>query len=249
MTDADNSRRGSYKRRAAAMKVRDFKKGIRDGVPIALGYVSVSFAFGIMGSSAGFEWWQTLFISMTNLTSAGQFAGLEIMAASGGIIEMALTQLVVNLRYALMSVSLSQKTDETFKTSSRLVLGFGITDEIFAVASGVDGAISRFYMEGLILAPYIGWTFGTLAGALFGNVVPKILCDAAGIAIYGMFLAIMLPKARDDKKYLTVIAAAAILSCCFKWAPVLKNLSPGFAIIVCAAAAALAGAAICPVED
>lgn len=137
--------------------VKDIKKGFHDGIPIALGYISVSFTFGIMGVASGLTWWQTLLISMTNLTSAGQFAGLGIMVTAGGLVEMAMTQFVINLRYALMSISLSQKADKSFNIISRLLAGFGITDEIFAVAASKNRTISRYYMAGLILMPYIGW--------------------------------------------------------------------------------------------
>ena len=163
--------------------IKDIKKGLHDGIPIALGYISVSFTFGIMGVSSGLPWWQVLLISMTNLTSAGQFAGLGIMVMSGGLVEMALAQFVINLRYALMSISLSQKTDASFNLVSRLLTGFGITDEIFAVAASKNRTVGKYYMAGLIIMPYIGWASGTAAGALLGEVIPGILSSALGIAI------------------------------------------------------------------
>lgn len=214
-----------------------------------MGYISVSFTFGIMGVSSGLSWWQTLLISMANLTSAGQFAGLGIMVTAGGLVEMALTQFVINLRYALMSISLSQKTDSTFTLPIRLVTGFGITDEIFAVAASKNKTINKYYMAGLIIMPYIGWALGTAAGALLGEVIPEILSSALGIAIYGMFMAIIIPQARDNHKCLIVIVTAAVLSCCFKWVPLLKNISAGFVIIICAVAASVIGALLYPVED
>jgi len=229
--------------------VKDFKKGLHDGIPIALGYLSVSFTFGLMGTASGLAWWQTLLISMTNLTSAGQFAGLEIMVAAGGLVEMALTQFVINLRYALMSVSLSQKTDNTFSLLVRLITGFGVTDEIFAVAASRNKTISRYYMAGLIIMPYIGWASGTAAGALLGSVLPDVVTNVLGIAIYGMFMAIIIPQARDNSHCLIVIIIAAILSCCFKWVPILKNISSGFVIIICAVIASVTGAVLYPVAD
>ncbi len=229
--------------------LKDFKKGLHDGIPIALGYISVSFTFGLMGTASGLPWWQTLLISMTNLTSAGQFAGLEIMVTAGSFIEMALTQLVINLRYALMSISLSQKTDHTFNLPVRLMAGFGVTDEIFAVAAGKNKTISKYYMAGLILIPYFGWAAGTAAGALLGAVIPEAVGNALGIAIYGMFMAIIIPQARDNSKCLIVIIIAAALSCCFKWIPVLEDISSGFVIIICAVIASVTGALLYPVED
>ena len=205
--------------------------------------------FGIMGGSPGLPWWQVLLISMTNLTSAGQFAGLGIMVMSGGLVEMALAQFVINLRYALMSISLSQKTDASFNLVSRLLTGFGITDEIFAVAASKNRTVGKYYMAGLIIMPYIGWASGTAAGALLGEVIPGILSSALGIAIYGMFMAIIIPQARDNHKCLIVIIVAAVLSCSFKYIPLINNISSGFVIIICAVSASVAGALLYPVND
>lgn len=227
----------------------DFRSGMKDGVPIALGYVSVSFTFGLMTVSAGMNWWQAVLISMTNVTSAGQFAGLDIMVAGGALVEMALSQFIINLRYALMSLSLSQKVDQTIHTMYRFVVGFGVTDEIFAVAMSQKKKVSRYYMFGLIAVPYFGWAGGTLAGAVLGGVLPEIVRSSLGIAIYGMFLAIIIPKAREDFRYMKVMLIAVILSCCFKWLPILNRLSSGFVIIICAVVASAAGAFFYPVLD
>lgn len=229
--------------------MKDFKWGMRHGVPIALGYVSVSFTFGLMAVSAGMKWWQAVLISMTNLTSAGQFAGLDIMMAGGTLIEMALSQFIINLRYALMSLSLSQKVDKTLNTFYRFIVGMGITDEIFAVAMSRDRKVSRNYMFGLIVIPYIGWAGGTLAGAVVGGVLPEILRDALGIAIYGMFLAIIIPKARENSAYMKVIVIAVVLSCVFRWMPFLNKISSGFVIIICAVAASVIGALLYPISE
>lgn len=229
--------------------MNDLKKGMKDGIPIALGYVSVSFTFGLMAVSAGMSWWQAVLISMTNLTSAGQFAGLDIMIAGGTIIEMALSQLVINLRYALMSLSLSQKVDKTLNTFYRFVVGVGITDEIFAVAVNRKQKVSRYYMFGLIAVPYIGWAGGTLAGAVLGGVLPEIVRSALGIAIYGMFIAIIIPKAREHSCYLKVILLAVALSCLFRWTPGLNKVSSGFVIIICAVIASAAGAVFYPIPE
>lgn len=226
--------------------MQEIRQGMKDGIPIALGYVSVSFTFGLMAIASGMDWWQAALISMTNLTSAGQFAGLEIMVAGGTLIEMALSQLVINIRYALMSLSLSQKVDKSLNTFNRFIVGIGITDEIFAVAMNRKKRVSRNYMFGLIAVPYLGWAGGTIAGALLGNVLPDIVSNAMGIAIYGMFIAIIIPKAREDSKVLFVIIVAAILSCCFKWIPILNKLSSGFVIIICAVIASAVGALLYP---
>ena len=231
------------------MKYGEIKRGMRDGLPIALGYVSVSFAFGLKAVLLGMTWWQALFISMANVTSAGQVAGLDIMVAAGGAVEMALSQLIINIRYSLMSITISQKVDKSFNLPTRMAVGFGVTDEIFGVAVSRNQTINRDYMVGLILVPYIGWSAGTLAGALLGGVLPSIVSDSLGIAIYGMFLAIIVPQARDDRRVLKVILIAAVLSCCFRWIPFLSGISGGFAVIICAVTASAIGAILYPVED
>lgn len=229
--------------------MNDFKRGMKDGIPIALGYLSVSFTFGLMAVSAGMNWWQAVLISMTNLTSAGQFAGLNIMIVGGTLIEMALSQFVINLRYALMSLSLSQKVDKTLTTFYRFVVGVGITDEIFAVAVNQKQKVSRYYMFGLIAVPYIGWAGGTFAGAVLGGVLPEIVRAALGIAIYGMFIAIIVPKAREHSCYLKVILIAVGMSCLFTYVPGLNKVSSGFVIIICAVIASVVGAILYPIPE
>ena len=229
--------------------MNDFKRGMRDGIPIAMGYVPVSFTFGLMAVSVGMTWWQALLISVMNLTSAGQFAGLDIMAASGAYMEMALTEFIINLRYALMSLSLSQKLDRSMTLPHRFAISYGITDEIFGVASSRKGEVGKWYFYGLISLPFIGWQAGTLFGALLGGVLPAMVSDVLGIAIYGMFLAIILPQAREDAACLTVILVAVAMSCCFRWIPVFRHVSSGFVIIICAVAASALGAWLYPVKE
>ena len=190
----------------------DFTKGIRDGIPIALGYFSVSIAFGLMAVEAGCTWVEAMLISLTNLTSAGQFAGVTVLAHMGTYIEMALTQLVINSRYALMGISLSQKVNARFKGLWRVILGFAITDEIFAVAIGQEGEISRRYFAGLAIIPIIGWTSGTIVGAVLGNIMPEIITSALGVALYGMFIAVVVPKARENIHVLAVVIIAVAIS-------------------------------------
>ena len=224
-------------------------KGIQDGVPIALGYFPVSFTFGILATSYGFSWWEATLISMFNLTSAGQFAGLNIMHAGGGLLEMALSQFIINLRYSLMSISLSQKVDHTVRGIYRWVLAFGNTDEIFAVASSQQGAVSRRYLFGLITLPFFGWTGGTLCGALLGAILPARLEEALGIALYGMFIAIVVPAVKRSRPVLMVVVIAALLSCVFYYVPGLNQISSGFTIIICGVVASAIGAVLFPVRD
>lgn len=228
---------------------KSFLQGIRHGLPIALGYLSVSFAFGMKALSAGLTVLQAVLISMTNLTSAGQVAALPLMAAGAPLAEMALTQLTINLRYALMSLSLSRKLDCSMGTLQRMIFSFANTDEIFAVASSQPGKVGKHYLYGLILTPWFGWTLGTLLGAAAGTLLPAFVRSALGIALYGMFLAIILPPARKWKPIRNVIAMAVLLSLCFRYIPGLNTVSPGFAIILCAVPAAALGAALYPARE
>ena len=225
---------------------RDFGKGIRHGIPIALGYLSVSFAFGMKAVGDGLSWLQAVLISATNLTSAGQIAGLPLMLGGATLTEMALTQLTINLRYGLMSLSLGRKLDGSMGTLQRLIFSFANTDEIFAVASSQPGKVGKSYLYGLMLTPFLGWTAGTLLGGVAGTLLPAFVRSALGIAIYGMFLAIILPPARERKPVRFVVAISVALSLCFRYIPGLNRVSSGFVIIICAVAAAAAGAAVYP---
>lgn len=225
-----------------------FYKGLRLGIPIGLGYLSVSFTFGIMAISLGFEWWQAVIISMLTVTSAGQLAAIQVMIAPGQYLTMLISQLTINARYSFMSISLSQKVSKSFGVIKRLLLGFFMTDEIFAVASSEDSVTPAFF-SGLAVFPFIGWTLGTLFGSLVGNILPTIVMSSLCLAIYGMFLAIILPPARRSSAILTVILASVILNCIFYYAPFVKNIPSGIAISICAIATAAIGAILFPIED
>lgn len=228
----------------------DFKKGLRDGIPIALGYVSVSFTFGLQAVNGSLSWWEAVLISLTNLTSAGQFAGLDIMIRGGGFwLEMVCAQFIINVRYALMSISLSQKVDKSVKGIHRFITGFGITDEIFAVSMGNDKPVSNKYMYGLIILPVLGWVSGTFLGAVAGQVLPDVVRSSLSLAIYGMFIAIIIPPAKKDKAVMKVIVISVLLSCAFKWVPILSEVSSGFVIIICTVIAATVGAILFPVKE
>lgn len=164
-----------------------FLKGVAAGMPICLGYLSVAFAFGIFAVGNGLTMWQALFMSMANVTSAGQLAAVPIIASGGTVFELALSQVVINMRYALMSVSLSQKVSDNVRPIDRFIISFMNTDEVFGVASGCRGSVGRNYLYGLILTPYIGWSLGTLIGAAAGDILPSSVTSALGIAIYAMF--------------------------------------------------------------
>ena len=226
-----------------------FALGVRDGIPIALGYLAVSFAFGIFAVGLGLSVPETLLISMTNLTSAGQLAGAPIIAASGSLIELAATQLIINLRYSLMSVSLSQKLGESVKLRNRFLIAFGNTDEIFAVATSQKGSVGKKYMYGLMLTPYFGWSGGTLLGALAGNILPAMVLSAFGVAIYGMFVAIVVPEAKKNRATALCVLSAIAMSCLFKYTPVLNKVPSGFVIIICAVAVSATFAVLAPIKQ
>ncbi len=234
---------------SAALMQNSFAAGFRDGIPIGLGYLSVSITFGMAAISGGLPVWAAVAISMTNVTSAGQFAGLSLMFSGGSMFEMALTQLVINLRYMLMSISVSQKLHSSVNIADRLLFGFMMTDEVFAVTSGQKGEVGKRYLFGIMAAPYAGWSLGTLLGAVASGFMPASIRSAFGIAIYGMFTAIVLPVARQSGAVLKVVAIAAALSCIMHFAPVLSGVSSGFAIIICTVAASVIGAVIAPVKS
>lgn len=225
------------------------QRGIQDGIPIAVGYFSVSFTFGMMAVQSGISPFHAVLISLLNLTSAGQFAGLTVIVTGASLIEMALTQLVINIRYALMSISLSQKLDDSVKLRSRFLIAYGNTDEIFAVASSKPGTVGEKYLYGLIFLPVLGWVGGTLAGAVASTILPEMIISALGVALYGMFIAIVVPPATEHREIRIVVILALILSAAFYYLPVLKQVSSGFMIIICTVAAAAIGAVRFPIKE
>lgn len=227
---------------------KEYIRGIKAGIPIGLGYLSVSFTFGIMAASYGFYWWQAVLISMLTVTSAGQFAGINVMLVPGQYLEMLISQLTINIRYSFMSISLSQKTDSKFQGIYRWLLGFMMTDEIFAVAS-MEKEVGRAFFAGLCTLPYLGWTLGTLVGVLMGNVLPERVMSALSLAIYGMFVAIVVPVMKKEKNVTAVVLLALVFSCLFFYTPVLKDISSGLSISICAVAASVVGALLFPVEE
>lgn len=224
-----------------------FKKGVLHGFPIFLGYLSVSFGFGITAVANGLTPLEATVISATNLTSAGQAAGVSIIANMGSYIEMVLSQFIINLRYALMGISLSQKADASFKVPHRMLAAFGITDEIFAIAYGNEKKITPLYMYGMILVSWLGWTLGTLTGAFAGSALPEILTGALGIMLYAMFIAIFVPPAKENKNILLAVSVSVALSVIFYY--LLPVVSSGFAVIICAVTASALAAVIFPIKE
>ena len=235
------------------MSLKNFRRGMIHGLPIALGYLAVSFSFGISAVNMGLSVLEVLFISMANLTSAGQLAGAPIIASGGSMFALGFGQLFINLRYALMSVSLSQKLDSKVRLTDRLLIAFGNTDEIFAVSVSQGKPVSKEYMYGLIALPYLGWAGGTLIGALSGVLISKFLppfvLAALGIAIYGMFIAIVVPVMKKEKAVTLCVLLAIALSAVFYYVPAIGEIIPSeLHIVICAVLASVILAILSPIK-
>ena len=225
----------------------NFIKGMSHGLPICLGYLSVSFGFGIKAVQSGLSILTASVISATNLTSAGQAAGVDIIAGCGAIIEMILVQITINSRYSLMALSLSQRLDKSFTAPHRIVASYGITDEIFAVCSTQKFKLTPAYMYGMIFVAFLGWVTGTAIGASAGRLLPVTVTNAMGLLLYGMFLAIIVHPARKQRSILVAVLIAAAVSILFRF--ILTAISGGFAVIISAVIAAAIAALIFPVKD
>ena len=227
----------------------NFRHGLKDGLPIGLGYLSVSFAFGVQASILGVPLIMSVFMSMTNLTSAGQLAGLTVIATMGTILEIILTQLVINARYFLMSITLSQKLDNSFSLSHRLLCSAFVTDEIFAVAAAKPKTFGRSYFYGLVILPYFGWALGTLLGAIAGGALPEFITNALGIALYAMFIAIIIPPMTKEIGVALAVIFGGGISVLLYFAPIFSGIPTGLSVIISAVIAAVFCAAIFPKKD
>lgn len=228
---------------------KEFGRGVRDGLPIGLGYAPVAFTFGFIAVSGGLPVWVACLISLTNLTSAGQFAGTNLILAGAGYMEVAMTTFVINIRYMLMSLSLTQRLEEKVRVWKRMLFGFGITDETFVVASLNSGTLKAAYLFGLILLPIAGWNVGTLMGACISSVLPEALQNAMGIALYGMFIALIVPAARDSVHVLWIVIIAVLVNCILKYVPLFSFISSGFRIILSTVMGAGMGAVLFPKDE
>lgn len=235
------------------MCFKNFKRGLLHGLPIALGYLAVSISFGISAVNMGLSVLEALFISMANLTSAGQLAGAPIIASGGGLFSLGFGQFFINLRYALMSVSLSQRLDDKVTLLDRFLIGFGNTDEIFAVSVSQSERVSKEYMYGLIALPFIGWSLGTLIGALLGVLIsaflPPFVLAALGVAIYGMFIAIVVPVMKKEKRVVFCVLISIALSAVFYYIPFMSKIIPSeLHIVICAVVASVVMALVTPIK-
>lgn len=231
------------------MNLKDFTAGARAAIPVCIGYFSVSFGFGAMAISQGLSVLSAILISATNVTSAGQFAGLTVIAAGATLLEMILTQIVINSRYALMSLALGQRFGPEVGLLPRMAAAFFNTDEIFALGMTRLGKLTPSYFLGAGITAVAGWVAGTAMGALAGTVLPASLRIALGIMLYGMFISIVVPQARREKPMLVCLLLALVFSCLFTWLPALQVVSSGLAIVICTVAAAALCAWLFPIPD
>ena len=231
------------------MRRKEFLDGMRIGMPVCVGYFSVSFGFGAMAVAQGLRVWYAVLISATNLTSAGQFAGLTVIAAGATLLEMILTLLVINSRYALMCLALGQKGGPSVGVGKRLPAAFFNTDEVFALGMARRGKLTASFFIGAGTVAAIGWIGGTALGALAGSVLPVSVRAALGVMLYGMFIAIVVPQAKEEKPLLLSVLLALLFSSMFQWIPGLKDVSAGLAIVICTVAAAMICAWVRPVDE
>lgn len=225
-----------------------FTSGLRKSMPIALGYFPVSFTFGIMAAAGGLGPITALIISLTNFTSAGQFAGTQLMLSGGPLVEIAITTFVINIRYMLMSLAVSQKLAPT-KLWEKLILAFGITDESFALVSLEKREIPFLHMLGIILGPYIGWALGTFCGAYASSLLPQNLQQAMGIALYAMFIALIVPGMKKAKAVCIVVIVTMGISLAFDFTPFIKEFTNGWKIILITLLGSGIGAWLFPINE
>lgn len=225
-----------------------YLNGLKHGIPTSLGYLVVSFTFGMIASNGGMSLFHATLISMTSLTSAGQFAGLNILFAGGGYIELIISMVVINSRYALMATAMSQKLLRPMRTWKKMVMSIFITDENFALAMVEVETITFPYYMGVASLPYLGWSLGTFLGALADNLMPPTLQNAASIALYCMFIALFLPPAKEDKATRQVVLLASCIGLIFYYLPLFDFLSTGYKVLFAAIFGALYGAVRYPKE-
>lgn len=202
-------------------------EGILDGVPIALGYLAVSFSLGIAARKVGLDAVQGFFASLFNNASAGEYAGFAVIGAGGSLLEMAVVMLVANARYLLMSCSMAQRFSPDTPIIHRVLVGFDLTDELFGIAIARPGEVDPYYSYGAMVVALPGWAFGGMAGVIAGSVLPERVVSALSVALFGMFLAIIIPPARKSRVVAGLVLASFATSALFAWAPLLSGLSEG----------------------
>jgi predicted branched-subunit amino acid permease len=226
-----------------------FREGQRDAVPIGLGYFAVSFALGITMKNAGLTPIQGFFISLLNNASAGEYAGVAMIAAQASYLETALMVIAANARYMLMSTAFSQKFSEKTAMIHRWIIGFVLTDELFALGIRQKGYLEPKYYYGMMSVAMPGWAFGTMFGVIFGALLPTRIVSALSVALFGMFLAVIIPPARTNKVIRNVVLIGFLSSFLFTLIPVIKDLSEGVRMITLTVVIASTAAWLNPVKE
>ncbi|SER44491.1 AzlC family ABC transporter permease [Lachnobacterium bovis] len=225
------------------------KKGLKDAIPIGLGYFAVAFSLGVMAKNAKLSLLEAGFMSLGMVASAGEFAALQLIISKAGIVEMILTTIIVNLRYFLMGASLSQKISEKTKIRHRFFMSYCITDEIFGISSAIEGKVNPFYTYGAALMSIPGWTLGTVLGCVFVDIVPPLIVTSLTVAIYGMFLAIIIPASKKNINIAICVFFSMIISFLSDYIPIVNKMSQGTKVIVITIVIASVAAMIRPIEE
>ena len=231
------------------MSKTKFVSGFRDGIPIALGYLAVSFGLGISCRAASLTPFQGFLLSLLNNASAGEYGGITIMAADEGFLVMAAMMLVINARYLLMSCALSQHLSPNTPLGFRLLIGFDVTDELFGIAIAQPGYLNVWYFIGAMCAAIPGWSFGTLLGVLCGNLMPQWAASGFSVMLFGMFLAIIIPEGRKNRVVLGFIGVSFLLSYAAAKLPLVCQLSDGMRILLLTVAISAAAAILFPHKE
>ena len=228
---------------------RAFKNGMKDGIPITLGYFAVSFSLGILAKKAGLIPFQGFLASLLCNASAGEYAAFTVIAENGSYLAVALTTLIANARYFLMSAAFAQRLDPEMPFFHRFLLAFDMTDEIFGISISRQGYLDPFYTYGAVIVALPGWSVGTMLGIIAGNVLPFRAVSALSVALYGMFFAIIIPPAKKSRKILGIIIVCFIMSYVFSVAPFVSELSEGTRTIILTVALSSAAALIFPKKE
>lgn len=228
---------------------QNFFRGAKDGIPIFLGYFAVALTLGITVKAAGVTPFQAMLTSLTNNTSAGEFIGFTLIAEGGSYLEMIIMEFVANARYLLMSCALSQKLPAKTPTWQRLLMGHGVTDEIFGLSIAVPGKLDPFYTYGAIAVAVPGWTGGTYLGVILGNILPASVVSALSVGLFGMFIAAFIPPARKNKVIAGTVAVSFLCSYLFHRLPIFDGISSGIKTIILTVVISAAVAALFPHKE
>lgn len=226
-----------------------YKKGIIDGLPIAFGYFAVAFTLGILAKKSGLTATQALITAGLTNASAGGYAGFTLMAQGAGYIEMALTQIIVNARYLLMSCALSQKLSPKTSMIHRFLIAFDVTDEVFGISVKVPGYLNPFYNYGAMTVSIPGWALGAFFGVVTGNALPTNIVNALSVGLYGMFLAIIIPPTKKNTVIRGIVIISMLSSFLFAYIPFICNISEGLRVIILTVIISLLAAIFFPIKS